>query len=216
MKKTILIQNLKDHPHISCDVSENESAIVFIYSLNPLSVDATVSVRLLGSDAEAMVYGIVIGAKDHRVTLHTTQHHAHPNTSSNLLVKSVLFDSSTFSYEGVIRVDKHAQKTDAYQKNENLIISDKAYAESKPSLEILADDVRCTHGATIGTIDKDQCFYLQTRGISSQQSIALIVEGFLADLLQNISGTIQAKRIQQTIWRNISKQLQYTMFQKEQ
>ena len=116
----------------------------------------------------------------------TTQEHAAPNTSSDLFFKGVLADRSRAVWRGVIRVDKGAQKTDAYQENRNLLLSREAHADSIPGLEIEANDVRCTHGATIGQIDRLQLFYLMSRGLDREQAERLIVRGFFQPILDRI------------------------------
>ncbi|MCX8008587.1 MAG: SufD family Fe-S cluster assembly protein [Patescibacteria group bacterium] len=216
MRSTIVLQNLEEKSHIERTVEENSSLTIFVYSFGDSPVDATVSVQLSGRNATAMIYGFFINQGNNTTKIKTLQHHQQYGCTSNLLIKSVLFDESQFSYEGIIRVEKEGQKTDAYQKNENLLISSKAYAQSKPSLEILADDVRCTHGATIGTIDREALFYLQTRGISQASSIYLIVQGFFDDMLSRISDTIQTVKIQKQVCQRLLKQLQFMTFPMEE
>ena len=117
----------------------------------------------------------------------TTQEHASPDTTSDLFFKGVLADSARAVWRGVIRVDKGAQRTDAYQENRNLLLSHDAHADSIPGLEIEANDVRCTHGATIGQLDKLQVFYLMSRGLSHIEAQRLIVRGFFEPVLERIA-----------------------------
>ena len=117
----------------------------------------------------------------------TRQDHAAPHTTSDLLYKGGLKDQSRVVWKGMIRVEKDAQRTDAYQKNDNLVLSDSARADSIPGLEIEANDVRCTHGATAGRVDEDMIFYAQARGISRETAIRLIVEGFFANVYDRIT-----------------------------
>ena len=116
----------------------------------------------------------------------TTQEHAAPDTTSDLFFKGVLDDRARSVWRGVIRVDKGAQKTDAYQENRNLLLTPQAHADSIPGLEIEANDVRCTHGATVGQIDKLQLFYLTSRGLSRHEAEQLIVRGFFQPVLDRI------------------------------
>jgi Fe-S cluster assembly protein SufD len=116
----------------------------------------------------------------------TQQNHLAANTTSDLLFKGALKDSSRSVWQGMIYVAPGAQKTDGYQANRNLVLSTKARADSIPGLEILADDVRCTHGATVGKIDADQVFYLRSRGIPYNEAERLIVEGFFNPIMQRI------------------------------
>ena len=116
----------------------------------------------------------------------TQQNHLAPNTMSDLLFKGALREHSRSVWQGMIYVAPGAQKTDGYQANRNLLLDSNARADSIPGLEILADDVRCTHGATIGKIDPDQVFYLRSRGIPDKESERLIVEGFFDPIMQRI------------------------------
>lgn len=186
-------------------VGENEFLTLAIVASAPSTKEAHYTVRLKGRGAEANIIGIIVGKGAGQFNLHTLQVHEAPETTSNLLVKSVLSDTSRFQYDGAIRVDKLAQKTDAYQRNENLLLSERAYAESKPTLEILANDVRCTHGATIGTVSKEELWYLATRGISNESGKKLIVDGFLESAVEKISDTIAAREVKEKLWQTLSK-----------
>jgi Fe-S cluster assembly protein SufD len=116
----------------------------------------------------------------------TQQNHLAPDTTSDLLFKGALRDKSRSVWQGMIYVAPGAQKTDGYQANRNLVLSSQARADSIPGLEIMADDVRCTHGATVGKIDADQVFYLRSRGIPYREAERLIVEGFFDPIMQRI------------------------------
>jgi Fe-S cluster assembly protein SufD len=116
----------------------------------------------------------------------TLQIHQAPNTSSNLLYKNALLEQAKTIFSGLIVVDPDAQKTDAYQSNRNLMLSDDAEAHSLPGLEIQANDVRCTHGATSARIPAEQEFYLQSRGIAKAQADELLVFGFFEEVLGKI------------------------------
>jgi Fe-S cluster assembly protein SufD len=119
----------------------------------------------------------------------TLQVHQAPNTKSDLLYKNALFDSARTIFSGLIIVDPDAQKTDAYQSNRNLMLSDDAEANSLPGLEIQANDVRCTHGATTGRIDPEQEFYLLSRGIPPDRASQLLVFGFFEEVLERLENT---------------------------
>ncbi len=116
----------------------------------------------------------------------TLQIHEAPNATSDLLYKNALNDTSRTIFTGLIRVDKGAHKTDAYQKVRNLVLSDEAEANSAPGLEIEADDVRCTHGATSGALDEEQVFYFQSRGIPRRVAQQLVTFGFLSEVFERI------------------------------
>lgn len=165
--------------------------------------DAYITVKLMGRGSTATITGILIARGDTKVTLHTLQVHGAPDTTSDLLIKSVLSDHAKSVYDGGIRVEKSAQKTNAYQRNENLLLSGRAYAESKPSLEILANDVRCTHGSTTGPIDPEELWYLATRGIGKNAAEKIITEGFIQKALMRIEDS----SIIEKLWQTLSPQL---------
>jgi Fe-S cluster assembly protein SufD len=129
----------------------------------------------------------------------TQQNHLAPNTTSDLLFKGALKDHSRSVWQGMIYVAPGAQKTDGYQANRNLVLNPDARADSIPGLEILADDVRCTHGATVGKIDEDQVFYLNSRGIPDEEAERLIVEGFFDPIMQRIPFNGVRSRFQDAI-----------------
>ena len=164
------------------------------------SANVNVRIRLVGKGAKAVITGIIIGSHEEKTSLHTMQIHESPGTTSDLLIKTVLSDKAKCLYDGGIRVDKRAQQTDAYQRNENLLLSGRAYAESKPSLEILANDVRCTHGATAGPIDPEQLWYLATRGIENDAGEKLITEGFIRSALMRVGDGSIINALWQTLF----------------
>jgi Fe-S cluster assembly protein SufD len=166
--------------------AEADSYGIVLIPMNS-SGDRRVDVELSGRNSVVNVIGLALLDHDSICTLTTLQHHRAPNTSSDLLVRSVLSDRSQFRYHGSIVVDKNAQLTDAYQRNENLLLSDTTVAETEPVLEILADDVRCTHGATVSTVSPEEIWYLASRGIDDAEARTLIVRGFIDSLFQQIS-----------------------------
>ncbi|HZB23255.1 MAG TPA: Fe-S cluster assembly protein SufD [Gaiellaceae bacterium] len=141
---------------------------------------------LAGPGAESRVTGAYFADGDQHLDYDTFQEHIAPSTTSDFAFKGALRDEATAVWRGMIRVEKDAQKTNAYQENRNLMLSDKAHADSIPGLEILANDVRCTHGATLGQVDRDQLFYLMSRGLSRAEAERLIVRGFFQDILDRI------------------------------
>jgi len=147
---------------------------------------ANVEAELAGSGANCEMLGLFFGDENQFFDAHTLQDHASPNGFSDLLYKGVLRDTSRSVFSGLIRVRPGSQKTDAYQTNRNLLLSDRARADSIPNLEIEANDVKCSHGASVGPIDPDQLFYLQTRGLSRRDAERLIVDGFFEPLITRI------------------------------
>jgi Fe-S cluster assembly protein SufD len=161
-------------------------------------------VALIGKGARAQVNGVIFTTGRQHLAYVTRQDHAAPHTNSDLLYKGGLKDSSRVVWRGMIRVEPDAQRTDAYQKNDNLILSDAARADSIPGLEIEANDVRCTHGATAGRVDEDMIFYLRSRGISREAAIRLIVEGFFA----NVYDRITLEPVQETLRQAVAAKLE--------
>ncbi|MFV1988653.1 MAG: Fe-S cluster assembly protein SufD [Gemmatimonadota bacterium] len=147
---------------------------------------ADVSSRLLGQGSDSQMLGLWLGDSDQHFDHHTLQHHVEPHAGSDLLFKGAMAGSSSSVFRGLIRVDRGAQLTDAYQTNRNLLLSDEASAITLPSLEIEADDVRCSHGATIGQVEAGQVFYLMSRGLSRDQAERLLVLGFFGEVLGRI------------------------------
>jgi Fe-S cluster assembly protein SufD len=161
-------------------------------------------VALAGQGARAQVNGVLFTTGRQHLAYFTRQDHMAPNTSSDLLYKGGLKDKSRIVWKGMIRVEKDAQRTDAYQKNDNLVLSDTARADSIPGLEIEANDVRCTHGATAGRVDEDMIFYLQSRGVRRDEAIRLIVEGFFA----NVYDRITLEPVRETLRRAVAEKLE--------
>lgn len=159
---------------------------------------------LAGQGATGRMSGFYFTDGNQHLDHDTQQNHLAPNTTSDLLFKGALKDSSRSVWEGMIYVAPGAQKTDGYQANRNLVLSRKARADSIPGLEILADDVRCTHGATVGKIDPTEVFYLRSRGIPYDEAERLIVEGFFDPIMQRIPFEGVRERFQDTIHAKMS------------
>ncbi len=143
--------------------------------------------KLAGPGSEARVTGGYAGGSGQHLDYDTTQEHAAPNTDSDLAFRGVLAAGATAVWRGMIKVDPGAQQTDAFQECRNLLLSTEAHADAIPGLEILADDVRCTHAAAIAQIDKDQLFYLTSRGLDPAVAKSLIIEGFLESLVERLA-----------------------------
>ena len=141
---------------------------------------------LAGPGATSRVTGAYFADGEQHLDYDTFQEHAAPNTTSDFAFKGALRDRATAVWRGMIRFERDAQKTNAYQENRNLMLSPSAHAVPIPGLEILANDVRCTHGATVGRVDREQLFYLMSRGLSRQEAERLIVRGFFQDVLDRI------------------------------
>jgi Fe-S cluster assembly protein SufD len=142
--------------------------------------------NLAGQGAEGRVTGAYAGRGEQHLDYDTTQEHAAPHTTSDLAFRGLLGDSSTAVWRGMIRVDPGAQQTDAFQESRNLLLTKQAHADAIPGLEIEANDVRCTHAAAVAQIDADQLYYLRSRGLPDESARQLVIEGFLAALVERI------------------------------
>ncbi len=149
-------------------------------------------VAMTGPDAEVQVNGVMFTEGRQHLSYNTYQHHQAPYCKSDLLYKTALQDRSRTVWRGMIRVDREAQRTNAYQRNDNLMLSRDARADSIPGLEIEADDVRCTHGSTSGRVDDQQLFYAMTRGYTRREAVRMIVTGFFQQVFDRI--TIESVR----------------------
>jgi len=154
---------------------------------------------LVGEGATGRMSGFYFADGDQHLDHDTQQNHLAPHTTSDLLFKGALKGNSRSVWQGMIYVAPAAQKTDGYQANRNLILSTGARADSIPGLEILADDVRCTHGATVGKLEQEPLFYLKTRGIPEREAERLMVEGFFDPIMQRIPFEGVRDRFQQAI-----------------
>jgi Fe-S cluster assembly protein SufD len=141
---------------------------------------------VLSQGCECTLNGLYLVAGDQHIDNHTTIDHAKPHAASHELYKGILQGHSSAVFNGKILVRKDAQKTDAKQTNKNLVLSEDAVINTKPELQILADDVRCTHGATIGQLDKEAIFYLQSRGIGLADARDLLIFAFARDIVDRI------------------------------
>jgi Fe-S cluster assembly protein SufD len=141
---------------------------------------------LTGPGATSRVTGAYFADGEQHLDYDTYQLHSAPSTTSDFAFKGALRDKATAVWRGMIRVEKDAQRTNAYQENRNLMLSPTTHAVPIPGLEILANDVRCTHGATVGQVDREQLFYLMARGLSRGEAERLIVRGFFSDVLDRI------------------------------
>jgi Fe-S cluster assembly protein SufD len=142
--------------------------------------------RLTGEGSSAKVTGAYAGLGSQHLDYDTTQEHAAPHTTSDLAFRGVLAERATAVWRGMIKVDPGAQQTDAFQESRNLLLSTRAHADAIPGLEIEADDVRCTHAAAVAQVDREQLHYLRAHGLREPEAARLIIEGFLAALVERV------------------------------
>lgn len=160
-------------------------------------------VYLDGKGATAEVNGVTFATEKQLISYYTQQTHNAPNTRSDLLYKDVVRDTARCIWRGMIKVAKDAQKTDGYQRNDSLLMSDECRADAIPGLEIEADDVRCTHGATCGRVDEEQLFYCMCRGLDRTEAMHMIVEGFF----QRVYDRIPVEIVRETLGQAVERKL---------
>lgn len=162
---------------------------------------------LEGEGAESQSYGLFLADKWQHVDNFVNVEHLAPNCTSNQLFKGVLDDMSTGAFNGRIFVDKVAQGTIAYQKNNNILMTDDAKMDTKPQLEIYADDVKCSHGATVGQLDDNALFYLQSRGIEKREAKLMLMFGFAHEVIQNIKIEPLRERMDNLVMQRLKGEL---------
>ncbi len=159
------------------------------------------AVDLEGAGSSAEVLGAYFGEQQQVLDYRYTMHHAGTNTNSDMLLKGAVEDQALSVFTGMIRIDESAQRTDAFQTNRNLILSDGASAQSVPNLEILANDVRCGHGSTMGPLDDDQRYYLMSRGLDRERADRLQVRGFFEQVLARFPEPVAVDPVRRSINR---------------
>ncbi|MGS0525656.1 Fe-S cluster assembly protein SufD [Zobellia nedashkovskayae] len=164
-----------------------------------------------GEYIDSTMNGVTILGEKQHVNHYTLVHHMQPNCESHQDYKGIYGDSSIGVFNGKIIVDKIAQKTNAFQKNNNILISDKASINSKPQLEIFADDVKCSHGCTIGQLDEDALFYLQSRGIPKKEARALLMYAFANNVLESVRIPELKTRINKLIAKKLGVNLGFDL-----
>jgi Fe-S cluster assembly protein SufD len=185
-------------------VCERDAALrSLVVTLGGTFSRAQVEGVLRGENCSSEMLGLYFAEDNQHFDMRTLQDHVAPRSTSDLLYKGALRDSSHTVYSGLIRVHPGAVKTDAYQANRNLVLSDHAKADSKPELEILNNDVRCTHGSTVGQVDEDQLFYLQSRGVSRDEAVRLIAMGFFEDVLDRLRVEVVRSALHDAIARKL-------------
>ncbi len=184
---------------------ENEAASVTFVSFGGASAKVDVRVSLLGEGARCDLKGLLVATGENRVEYDVRVDHCVGGCRSDQLFKGMAFDSGVVRFNGLIHVPQGAQKTEAYQANHNLLLSRSARAFSKPQLEIYADDVKCSHGATVGHLDEESLFYMRSRGISEKQAYSLACTAFAAEALAAISDSSLRDAITEEVFQDTFK-----------
>ena len=168
-------------------VVERDAKLDMVLLVMPgVSCDVKLDVKLAGEGAEANIYGAYVCGGDERVKISVDMHHALPHCNSRQLFKGIAGGTSRVEFYGKIIVAQDAQRTEAYQENHNILLTDGAKVDTKPQLEIYADDVKCSHGATIGRLNEEEQFYMRSRGISLEDAKVLQMISFIAPVIEQV------------------------------
>ena len=179
----------------SVEVQSGEKAEMILLVLPGVSCDIRLDVKLAGEGSEANVYGAYICGGEEKVNIAVDMHHDLPHCNSRQLFKGIAGGTSKVDFYGKIIVAKDAQRTEAYQENHNILLTDGAKVDTKPQLEIYADDVKCSHGATIGRLNEEEQFYMRSRGITLEDAKVLQMISFIAPVLENIEDEAERERV---------------------
>ena len=199
--RSALVNNVFFHLEAGANLSTNA------ISLNGGLIRNEVYVRLNGRGSHADILGVYLMDRDQHIDNQVFVDHAVPDCTSNELFKGILDDQASGVFNGHILVRKDAQRTNAYQNNKNILISDKAVIDTKPFLEIYADDVKCSHGATVGQLDSEAMFYLRSRGISADNARMLLMYAFAAEIVNKISIPQLKQRIDDLVKKRLRGEL---------
>jgi Fe-S cluster assembly protein SufD len=205
------LQNLNNSTSLINSTFFNLSAgcelSTFAISLNGGLIRNDIRVKMNGEGSVADINGLYLVDKEQHVDNQVFVDHAKANCVSNELFKGILDDQSTAVFNGHILVRKDSQKTNAYQKNRNVLLTDKAFVNAKPFLEIYADDVKCSHGATVGQLDEEALFYIKSRGISHQNARLLLMYAFAAEVVNKINILPLKERIDDLVKKRLRGEL---------
>jgi Fe-S cluster assembly protein SufD len=185
-------QNVWQFAHQRASVGRDATIQWTVAAMGARFAQVDQRVALVEPGARSQVNGVMFTRDRQHLVFNTLQHHIAPHCTSDFLYKTVLQDRSRTVWRGMIKVNEGAQKTDGYQRNDNLMLSDSARSDSIPGLEINADDVRCTHGSTSGRVDEELIFYAQSRGFTRAEAVRMIVTGFFQQIFDRI--TIESVR----------------------
>ena len=184
MTEVIIVSDGLLERKIDVQAGQRTDLVLLVYP--GVSCDVKMDVSLLGEGAEANLYGAYVCGGSEKVKISVDMHHDFPHCNSRQLFKGIAGGTSKVDFYGKIIVAKDAQRTEAYQENHNLLLSDGAKVDTKPQLEIYADDVKCSHGATIGRLNEEEQFYMRSRGLSLEDAKVLQMISFIAPVLENI------------------------------
>ncbi len=170
--------------NVNCNSASTYDSFIFSTGANLSRIEAISSIN--AEDINFNIKGLYLANKNQHHDITTLMQHKKPNSKSNQHIKGILEENSSGVFQGKVIVSQDAQKTDAFQFNQNLLLSENADVNSKPELEIYADDVKCSHGSTTGDLDEEMLFYLRSRGLNKQQAKKILIEGFINELFDEI------------------------------
>lgn len=184
MTEVIIVSQGQLVRNIEVQSGQRSDMVLLVYP--GVSCDIKLDVTLAGEGAEANIYGAYVCGGDEKVKISVDMHHDLPHCNSRQLFKGIAGGKSRVDFYGKIIVAQDAQRTEAYQENHNILLSDDAKVDTKPQLEIYADDVKCSHGATIGRLNEEEQFYMRSRGITLEDAKVLQMISFIAPVLENL------------------------------
>ena len=200
------IQNDKNNFHFnSINISQKQNSIsnCFTFSYSGALVRNNLNIKLKEKNCYSNMYGFYALKEKSHVDNHTTVDHIDENSISNEHYKGIMDNNSNGVFNGKIFVRKKAQKTNAFQSNNNILLSDEAKINTKPQLEIWADDVKCSHGCTVGQLDKEAIFYLQSRGISREKAISMLLGAFSEEIIEKIENQFIKQKIKKLTYKKL-------------
>ncbi len=189
----------------SIEVQSGQRTDMVLLVYPGISCDIKLDVRLTGEGAEANIYGAYVCGDKEKVKISVDMRHDVPHCNSRQLFKGIAGGDSRVDFYGKITVAQDAQKTEAYQENHNLLLSDGAKVDTKPQLEIYADDVKCSHGATIGRLNEEEQFYMRSRGISLEDAKVLQMISFIAPVLEHVEDEARRQSLASSMEESIRK-----------
>ena len=200
------IQNDKNNFHFnSINISQKQNSIsnCFTFSYSGALVRNNLNIKLKEKNCYSNMYGFYALREKSHVDNHTTVDHIDENSISNEHYKGIMDNNSNGVFNGKIFVRKKAQKTNAFQSNNNILLSDEAKINTKPQLEIWADDVKCSHGCTVGQLNKEAIFYLQSRGISKEKAISMLLGAFSEEIIEKIENQFVKQKIKKITYKKL-------------
>ena len=203
MTEVIVVSNGSLIQNIEVRSGQSRDMILLVYP--GVSCDVKLDVTLSGEGAQANIYGAYVCSAEEKVRISVDMHHDKPCCSSRQLFKGIAGGKAKVDFYGKIIVAQDAQRTEAYQENHNILLSDGAKVDTKPQLEIYADDVKCSHGATIGRLNEEEQFYMRSRGISLEDAKVLQMISFIAPVLENIPDAAEREKISQQFETEVRK-----------